>query len=121
VPETKPTKYAYAAYVVRVIDGDTLEVDVDLGLWTWCKGIKLRMARINMPEIDTDAGFYAKSKLEMHVLGRGRVLLHTIKNRHGKDREDKYGRLLAEVWVGDTNVNDAMIEWWEARRGKTAM
>lgn len=121
MPETKPTKYAYDAYVVRVIDGDTLEVDVDLGLWTWCKGIKLRMARINMPEISSDDGFYARCQLEMHVVGRGRVLIQTIKKRDGRDREDKYGRLLAEVWVGDANVNDAMQQWWEARRGKAAM
>jgi len=112
----RPSKYAYDAYVVRVIDGDTLVVDIDLGLWTWSKGIKLRMARINMPELSTHDGFIAKCWLEKYVLNRSRVLLQTLKTKDNKEREDKYGRLLAEVWADDVNVNDAMNTWWEGRQ-----
>ena len=45
------TLYHYKAFVTQVYDGDTVTVDIDLGLHTWMKGEKLRLYRINAPEL----------------------------------------------------------------------
>lgn len=115
-----PEKYAYDAYVVRVIDGDTIEVNIDLGMWTWSHGIVLRMAGINMPEMNSTDGWFAARKLETLVLERSSVRIRTTKTKSRKETRDKYGRLLAEVWAGDLNVNEAMQQWWEARKNERA-
>lgn len=43
--------YEYTAIVREVYDGDTVTVDVDLGLCTWLHGQKLRLYGINAPEM----------------------------------------------------------------------
>lgn len=43
--------YHYKAKVVSVYDGDTFTVDIDLGLHTWINGEKIRLNRINAPEL----------------------------------------------------------------------
>ncbi len=47
----KENLYHYRAVVVSVYDGDTCTVDIDLGLNTWVRGEKLRLYRINAPEL----------------------------------------------------------------------
>ena len=47
----KENLYHYRATVVSVYDGDTCTVDIDLGLNTWVRGEKLRLYRINAPEL----------------------------------------------------------------------
>lgn len=109
---TRPEKYVYDAYVIRVIDGDTLVVDIDLGLRVWARLQHVRLLGINMPERVTTLGILATSQLGDLVYART-VLLRTV-----KDRDDKYGRLLATVWVGETNVNETMRRWLDERRGQ---
>lgn len=86
----------------RVIDGDTIEATIDLGFNTFRKE-KLRLARINAPEIRTDSGQVSKSHLSEILDGKS-IRIQTI-----KDKEDKYGRYIAEVWVDSDNVNDMMV------------
>ena len=43
--------YHYKAKVVDVYEGDTCTVDIDLGLHIWNKGEKIRLNRINAPEL----------------------------------------------------------------------
>ena len=43
--------YEYRATVTDVYDGDTITVDIDLGLRTFKKGLKIRLLRVNTPEI----------------------------------------------------------------------
>ncbi len=102
--------YYYKARVVRVYDGDTIHVDIDLGLSTWIKKEKLRLARINAPEIrgsQRPAGLAARDFLRNLILDK-EVIVQTI-----KDRKGKYGRYLAEIWLqtenGWENVNDRML------------
>ena len=86
----------------RVVDGDTIEATIDLGFSTFRKE-KLRLARINAPEIKTDAGPISKSHLSKILDGT------TIHVQTMKDKEDRYGRYIAEVWVDDVNINDMMV------------
>lgn len=94
--------YEYRMTVLRVVDGDTIHAEVDLGCDIHVDLI-LRLARINAPEMSTPEGPYAKTYLES-LLTPGPVLLRTI-----KDRREKFGRYLAELFVGDINVNDEMV------------
>lgn len=105
------------ALVTAVYDGDTCTADIDLGLGIWVRGEKLRLHRINTPELtgtDKPAGIRARDHLKSLVEGKS-VLLQTI-----KDRREKYGRYLAEIWLEQAvgaplNVNDALVAAGHAR------
>ena len=47
----KPSLYHYRSIVVSVYDGDTCTVDIDLGLNIWTLREKIRLIRINAPEL----------------------------------------------------------------------
>ncbi len=102
--------YHYRATVVRVYDGDTIWVDIDLGFHIWFKRVKIRLARIDAPEIrgpERPAGLVARDFLRQLILNKP-ILLQTL-----KDRKGKYGRYLGEIWLEQEgqyiNVNDEML------------
>ncbi|VGO16092.1 hypothetical protein PDESU_04682 [Pontiella desulfatans] len=102
--------YHYKALVTDAYDGDTVTVEIDLGLKTAIKGEKLRLHRINAPEMrgdEKEAGKVARDYLRGRILGK-EVLLETIKDKRGK-----YGRYLAEIWLeqdgGFININDELV------------
>ena len=102
--------YHYAADVTDVYDGDTITVDIDLGMHIWKRGEKLRLWRINTPEVKGEsrpAGLAARDYLRGLVDGR-QVLLRTILDKRGDDSTEKYGRLLAEVLAPE--IRDGVIE-----------
>jgi len=103
--------YHYWAYVIRVYDGDTIHVDIDLGLKNCKKDEKIRLARINAPELRGDernAGIKSRDFLENLILEKF-VLLQTK-----KDRKGKWGRYIGEIWLKMddqwVNVNDLLVE-----------
>ena len=100
--------YTYAALVQRVIDGDTVVVDIDVGFHVWLRAQHIRLAHINAPELPSAAGKAAVLHL-LTLLGPWltppQVTLQTI-----KDRQDKYGRYLGVfVTSAGVNVNEAMV------------
>lgn len=102
--------YHYKAMITAVYDGDTVTADIDLGLKTFIKGEKLRLNRINAPELrgaERPAGLVARDWLRSRVLGKT-VLIETF-----KDKKGKYGRYIAELWLpekeGFINVNDELV------------
>lgn len=88
----KPT-FHYAATVGRVVDGDTLDVDIDLGMRIHFKA-RLRLAHVNCPEKNTPEGVAAKNYVEGLLPPVTVVMVSTAK-------PDKYGRALADVQLGD--------------------
>ncbi len=108
--QLKANLYHYRAHVTAVYDGDTCTVDIDLGLNTWIRGEKVRLNRINAPEMtgaDKPKGAAARDFLRGLVLDKD-IILETI-----KDAREKYGRYLGEVWLEAAgqpqNVNDQMV------------
>mgnify|MGYP005661708603 CR=1 FL=1 len=98
--------YEYRAYVRRVYDGDTITVDVDLGFGIMFKGQKIRLIRINAPEIrgsERESGLKSRDALRSLISNKW-VILKTY-----KDKKGKYGRWLAEVFINETCVNDWLI------------
>lgn len=94
--------YEYRALVTNVVDGDTIDVRADLG-FDVCFNVRLRLFGIDTPEVRTrdleekERGLIAKNYVESMCLGK-EVTIHSK-----KDRQGKYGRYLAEVFV-DTEV-----------------
>lgn len=111
VQSPEPNRYHYDAIVVRVIDGDTLVLNLDLGMGLTIHNQVIRLYGINAPEMHgpaADAGQRAAHALEMLVRSVP-LIVQTF-----KDKGDKYGRLLAKVYAKDalglwTCVNDDMV------------
>jgi micrococcal nuclease len=103
------TIYEYRARIVRVVDGDTVHAEVDLGCDVHV-ALTLRLAEINAPELATADGKASKAWLENQLaLTSGLVTLRTE-----KDHREKYGRYLARIYSGEpglsgVSVNDLMI------------
>jgi micrococcal nuclease len=104
--------YHYNAVVTGVYDGDTITVDIDLGMDTWRKGEKIRLARINTPEVrgkERPEGIKSRDWLRKRILGR-HIMLETK-----RDKKGKYGRYIAEIWVHEEdlatfiNINDELV------------
>ena len=102
--------YYYTAHITAVYDGDTVTADIDLGLKICAKGEKLRLHRINAPEMrghEKAEGKLSRDFLREQVLGKT-IFLQTIRDKAGK-----YGRYLAELWLEQDgeliNVNDLLV------------
>lgn len=84
--------FQYAATVLRVIDGDTLDVNVDLGFRVRFE-TQLRFKGLNTPETrgpSREAGLISKAYVEQAVPPGTLIIINTYKL-------EKYGRYLAEV------------------------
>lgn len=92
--------YEYNAKLARVVDGDTVWLDVDLGFGVHAN-LDFRLYGINAPEtigVTKKAGLAAKAELE-RLLALGPLRIETYK----ADKVDKYGRWLASLFVKDLN------------------
>ena len=102
----------YEAEVTNVVDGDTVDVDIDLGFSVFVQH-RLRLAGIDAPEKRGDtrkAGKEAKKHLEMLIKKLSPVQVMTIRSRSGKDKQGKYGRYLARLVGKDgSDINELMI------------
>jgi micrococcal nuclease len=93
--------YEYNAQIINVIDGDTLDLKVDLGFYTFIEN-RFRLPRINTPELSTLEGISAKEFVQQFT--GVSCIIQTTKNP-----KDKYGRFLAEIFVGGINLSDELI------------
>ncbi len=105
---TKPgDRYWYNALVTSVIDGDTITCSIDVGFRIIVQDRHIRLAGINAPELrqpTLDAGRRSRLWLIEQILAK-RIVIRTM-----KDNDDKYGRLLGEIWRGDVSINRRMVE-----------
>lgn len=90
--------YEYSAKIVRVVDGDTVDADVDLGLDVHLN-LRFRLYGINTPEIrskdpkEKTAGLAAMNRLVALVEGK-QVIIKT-----DKDKTEKFGRYLTTIFL----------------------
>jgi micrococcal nuclease len=91
----------------RVLDGDTIDVTIDLGFDLYKKE-RVRVAGVDTPEkLGYDATNWLKEKLEGAISGDDDLIIRTeLVGGVGK-----YGRLLGWLYIGDSDVslNDQMI------------
>jgi micrococcal nuclease len=109
--------YIRRAKIVRLVDGDTVDVDIDLGMAITTRQ-RLRLFGINTPEVrgpEKVAGHAATQHLadllvQFRHEGDWDIVVQTY-----KDKKGKFGRLLA-VLIGDdgdgnpVNLNERMVE-----------
>ena len=98
--------YFYRAKCVSVYDGDTVRLDIRLGLDVVLSNVSCRLYGINTPELrgdDKAAGIAARNRLRQLVLGEDLVI------QTHKDRRGKYGRYLATLWCMGININKKLI------------
>ncbi len=91
--------FTYKAQLNKVIDADTLVVDLDTGLMMFIEQ-KLRLRGIDCPEIDTEEGRRAKRFVESRLKDCDFIVVKTY-----KDRSDKFDRYLADVFYLPTNLS----------------
>tara|TARA_X000001036_G_C20349246_1_gene671869 strand:+ start:170 stop:595 length:426 start_codon:yes stop_codon:yes gene_type:complete len=106
--------YEYKVNITRVVDGDTVDVDIDLGFGMWIKDERVRMMGIDTPEsrtrdkVEKKFGLASKEKLKS-MLGK-KAVLKTQVNKKGEDMKGKFGRILGDFVVGDKMATDILIE-----------
>tara|TARA_R110000744_G_scaffold177814_1_gene296793 strand:+ start:373 stop:834 length:462 start_codon:yes stop_codon:yes gene_type:complete len=103
--------YEYRCKIVRVVDGDTVDVDIDLGFGVWLKGERVRVMGIDTPEsrtrdkVEKQFGLAAKARLKS-LLGKTSILKTQV-SKKGEDMKGKFGRVL-----GDFDVYDFSTDSW---------
>jgi len=104
--------YTYKARLIRVIDGDTVDAEIDLGFGVFMKQ-RIRLYGINTPDSRTkdlderERGLASKARLA-ELLPR-EFIVETILNKRGK-----FGRILGVLYVQDedtrTNINETLVK-----------
>jgi micrococcal nuclease len=98
--------YTYRAIVRRIVDGDTIDCDVDMGFRAWRMNERFRLAGINAPEVrgpERDAGKAAKAFVESRIQPGDEITIETAKD------PDNFGRWIATVFVNGQSLNDALV------------
>lgn len=98
--------YEYKGFVRKVYDGDTITVDIDLGFDVILKNQKIRLARINTPEI---RGKERSEGLKSRDALRNKIGSKWIKLKTYQDKKGKWGRWIGEIWIKDECVNDWLL------------
>jgi micrococcal nuclease len=106
--------YEYRSTIVKIVDGDTVDVDIDLGFGTWLHNERVRIMGIDTPESRTSDktekvfGLAAKQRLT-ELLGP-KPILKTMVSKKGEDMKGKFGRILGDFITEDGQmVTDIMI------------
>ena len=100
--------FEYNARLVRVIDGDTVRLDIDLGFSIY-RIENLRLRGINTPELNSKDPVERARAVEAKEYLAEILEFGDLTIRTHRDRSDKYGRILADIFLGDVNVNQQMI------------
>jgi micrococcal nuclease len=94
--------YTYRCVIKKIIDGDTVDVDIDLGFDVWLRDQRLRIYNIDTPESRTSDpvekifGLAAKSRVESLLLLGGQYIITTHLSGTKTDLKEKFGRILAD-------------------------
>ena len=95
--------YEYKSTVSKVVDGDTVDLVVDLGFRVYTK-IRVRLARVDTAEMNTDEGKEVKALVQQKLPVGSEVMLTSSKG-------DRYGRWIGELVTGaGQNISDWLLE-----------
>ena len=104
--------YEYKATIKRVIDGDSVVLDIDLGFYMFMNETKIRLYGLDTPEMNSEdpllrlQAVLATRFLYDNLPVGSKVTIKTI-----LDKREKYGRLLATIITQDGfNLNDGLLE-----------
>jgi len=106
--------YEYKCKLDRVVDGDTVDVNIDLGFDVWVNSKRVRLHHVDTPEkrtrdiLEKHFGYMATDYVTEKMINANKIVIKTEID----GGPDKYGRILGMVWVDDdvTSINDQLIE-----------
>ena len=107
--------HEYKVKIRRIVDGDTVDVDIDLGFDMILSKQRMRLYGIDTPESrtrDKEEKFYGKLSakfLKEQCKNSSEIFLKTY-----LDKKGKFGRILGELIVEGVNINKMMIEKYMA-------
>jgi len=93
----------YDVKVIKVVDGDTVDVDIDLGFGVTLTDERVRIMGIDTPEsrtrdkVEDLFGEAAKARLKVLMKDGGKLI--TTEDRKGEDMKGKFGRILGDFKV----------------------
>ena len=104
--------YEYKAIVKRIIDGDSLVLDIDLGFYMFMNETKIRLYGLDTPEMNSDDPLIRlQAVLATRYLFDNLSIGDNITIKTVLDKREKYGRLLATVFTKDgLNINEGLIK-----------
>lgn len=106
--------YEYGATLDRVVDGDTVDLNIDLGFDIWMNGKRVRLNGIDTPEkrtrdlLEKVFGNIASDYVSDKLINADRIVVRTTLDGN----LDKYGRLLGDIWVDNDviSINEQLIK-----------
>ncbi len=109
--------YEYKCKIRKVVDGDTVDIDIDLGFGVWLNDERVRIMGIDTPEsrtsdkIEKIFGLAAKERVK-HLLGESPTLISKVKGDGNEEMRGKFGRILGDFRLedGDTLTSKLMAE-----------
>ncbi|MGI8425443.1 MAG: thermonuclease family protein [Actinomycetota bacterium] len=117
--------YEYAARALNVLDGDSVYLEIDLGLKVMTRA-HVRLAHINAPELHQEKGAAARDRLtellRTYPIGEEPLNRYPLTIKTTKDKTEKYGRWLATIKiaegldVGETLVKEGLATPYEGGR-----
>ena len=100
--------YEYKCTILRVVDGDTVDVDIDLGFGVWMHKERVRMMGIDTPEsrtrdkVEKKFGLASKEYVKAYLPIGSMQILKTEIDKSGEDKKGKFGRILGDFLVYDS-------------------
>lgn len=105
--------YTYNCIIRRILDGDTIDVDIDLGFDTWLHNVRIRLHGIDAPETrttDLTEKYYGELATDFvagHLSVGERYVLHSREF----NPTDPFGRVLGDIVVtDDRTIVDLLLE-----------
>jgi len=108
----------YDVVVIKVVDGDTVDVDIDLGFGVCLKDERVRIMGIDTPEsrtrdrVEDLFGEAAKARLKQLMKHGGKLI--TTEDKSGEDMKGKFGRILGDFKVEYNGEMKRVTEIMEA-------
>jgi micrococcal nuclease len=104
--------FLYKCVIQRIVDGDTVDIDIDLGFGIWLRKERVRVAGIDTPEkrtrdkVEKVFGLAATAKAHTLIPEGSECIVRTRRDKAGK-----YGRTMGDFVLEDgTLYTDVMIE-----------
>ncbi|MEM0968918.1 MAG: hypothetical protein AAGJ31_06185 [Verrucomicrobiota bacterium] len=98
--------YVYAGEMTKVLDGDTVELDIDLGFYVWRRAVSIDLYGIETKRADTPEGKAAFAWLKETLADASELWELRIRTMKPKDN----GQWQAVLYVGGENVNQALVD-----------
>jgi micrococcal nuclease len=96
--------FTYLGAVEKVVDGDTLDLQIDLGFGVFTRQ-RVRLLGLNAPEHNTADGKAATAFVQAWTDQHGPVFTVTTE----KDKKEKYGRYLATIYADGVSLNEDLV------------